>query len=206
MSKLYFRHISIFKHLCFAPNNNKSSSWNDFISVQFCEINNTASWFMSKFSLSWLQDDQNLLFVYAEGFKSPLFGFVTLLKKIYKIPNITMTDKMHLSIYQWRCYCIDYLAKAGTCVRDRCALQQLALNVHVKHSDLTWLFSKDHGLFPNQILPISCLNRPSAHCSRRLMILTFKTGRPFDLVIEPRDMRLSLRLRQISSSIPSTLR
>ena len=29
-------------------------------------------------------------------------------------------------------------AKAGTCVRDRRALQQLALNVHVKHSDLTW--------------------------------------------------------------------
>ena len=28
-------------------------------------------------------------------------------------------------------------AKACTCVRDRRALQQLALNVHVKHSDLT---------------------------------------------------------------------
>ena len=28
-------------------------------------------------------------------------------------------------------------AKAGTCTRDRRALQQLALNVHVKHSDLT---------------------------------------------------------------------
>ena len=28
--------------------------------------------------------------------------------------------------------------KAGTCARDRRALQQLALNVHVKHSDLTW--------------------------------------------------------------------
>ena len=28
-------------------------------------------------------------------------------------------------------------AKAGTCSRDRRALQQLALNVHVKHSDLT---------------------------------------------------------------------
>ena len=27
--------------------------------------------------------------------------------------------------------------KAGTCARDRRALQQLALNVHVKHSDLT---------------------------------------------------------------------
>ena len=31
------------------------------------------------------------------------------------------------------------LTKAGTCARDRHALQQLALNVHVKHSDLTWL-------------------------------------------------------------------
>ena len=30
-------------------------------------------------------------------------------------------------------------AKAGTCARDRRALQHLALNVHVKHSDLTWL-------------------------------------------------------------------
>ena len=29
------------------------------------------------------------------------------------------------------------LAKAGICAHDRCALQQLALNVHVKHSDLT---------------------------------------------------------------------
>ena len=29
-------------------------------------------------------------------------------------------------------------AKAGTCARDRRALQQLALNVHVNHSDLTW--------------------------------------------------------------------
>ena len=28
-------------------------------------------------------------------------------------------------------------AKVGTCVHDRRALQQLALNVHVKHSDLT---------------------------------------------------------------------
>ena len=27
--------------------------------------------------------------------------------------------------------------KSGTCAPDRCALQQLALNVHVKHSDLT---------------------------------------------------------------------
>ena len=30
------------------------------------------------------------------------------------------------------------VAKAGTCARDRRALQQLALNVQVKHSDLTW--------------------------------------------------------------------
>ena len=29
-------------------------------------------------------------------------------------------------------------ANAGTCARDRGALQQLALNVHAKHSDLTW--------------------------------------------------------------------
>ena len=28
-------------------------------------------------------------------------------------------------------------ARAGTCARDRRALEQLALNVHVKHSDLT---------------------------------------------------------------------
>ena len=30
------------------------------------------------------------------------------------------------------------LVPAGTCARDKCAHQQLALNVHVKHSDLTW--------------------------------------------------------------------
>ena len=29
-------------------------------------------------------------------------------------------------------------AKASDCARDRRALQQLALKVHVKHSDLTW--------------------------------------------------------------------
>ena len=29
-------------------------------------------------------------------------------------------------------------AKAGTCARDRRALQKLALNVHVKHSDQTY--------------------------------------------------------------------
>ena len=29
-------------------------------------------------------------------------------------------------------------AKVGTCAHERRALQQLALNVHVKHSDLTW--------------------------------------------------------------------
>ena len=28
--------------------------------------------------------------------------------------------------------------KAITCAHDRCVLQQLALNVHFKHSDLTW--------------------------------------------------------------------
>ena len=31
----------------------------------------------------------------------------------------------------------DEPAKVGTCARDRRALQQLAMNVHVKHSDLT---------------------------------------------------------------------
>ena len=31
----------------------------------------------------------------------------------------------------------DEPAKDGTCAHDRCALPQLALNVHVKHSDLT---------------------------------------------------------------------
>ena len=33
--------------------------------------------------------------------------------------------------------------KAGTCARDRRALQQLALNVHVKHSD----FVKSSNIF-----------------------------------------------------------
>ena len=32
----------------------------------------------------------------------------------------------------------DEQPKAGTCAHDRRALQQHALNVHVKHSDLTW--------------------------------------------------------------------
>ena len=29
------------------------------------------------------------------------------------------------------------LVKASTCAHDKCALQQLALKVHIKHSDLT---------------------------------------------------------------------
>ena len=33
--------------------------------------------------------------------------------------------------------------KAGTCARDRRALQQLALNVHVKHTDLTLTWHPD---------------------------------------------------------------
>ena len=32
---------------------------------------------------------------------------------------------------------IYYYVKAGICARDRRALQQLALNVHVKHTELT---------------------------------------------------------------------
>ena len=32
---------------------------------------------------------------------------------------------------------LELVLKAGTCARDSRALQQLALNVHVKHSDLT---------------------------------------------------------------------
>ena len=42
-----------------------------------------------------------------------------------------------------KCYVVFYLsrteelAKASTCAHDRRALQQLALNVHVKHFDLT---------------------------------------------------------------------
>ena len=31
-----------------------------------------------------------------------------------------------------------YTVKAGICAHDRRALQQIALNVHVKHFDLTW--------------------------------------------------------------------
>ena len=45
------------------------------------------------------------------------------------------------------------LAKASTCVHDRCALQQLVLNMRVKHSDLT--------LWPERKLPFApvCLPR-----------------------------------------------
>ena len=42
---------------------------------------------------------------------------------------------------------IEEPAKAGTCARDRRALQQLALNVHVKHSDLIRLTAASFGLF-----------------------------------------------------------
>ena len=50
-------------------------------------------------------------------------------------------------------------AKAGTCARDRRALQQLALNVHVKHSDMIRIrtsrpYSGGSGF------PISLLNQP----------------------------------------------
>ena len=36
----------------------------------------------------------------------------------------------------------------GTCARDRRALQQLALNVHVKHTDLTWPDLTTHQCAP----------------------------------------------------------
>ena len=51
--------------------------------------------------------------------------------------------KIHVSVYKGSIAAIRNLsrteepAKAGTCARDRRALQQLALNVHIKHSDLT---------------------------------------------------------------------
>ena len=59
-------------------------------------------------------------------------------------------------------------AKVGTCVRDRRALQQLALNVHVKHFDLDhWcqlipsakFFLKDHIIarYPHSFLHL-CFN------------------------------------------------
>ena len=51
-------------------------------------------------------------------------------------------------IYIYVCVAIVFIlsrteepTKAGTCARDRRALQQLALNVHVKHSDLTYSVS-----------------------------------------------------------------
>ena len=49
-----------------------------------------------------------------------------------------MTYKGHLILSR-----IKEPAKADTCARDRRALQQLALNVHVKHSDLTWAFKTE---------------------------------------------------------------
>ena len=41
------------------------------------------------------------------------------------------------SVEHWLKREIAQWAKDGTCAHDRRALQQLALNVHVKHTDLT---------------------------------------------------------------------
>ena len=58
------------------------------------------------------------------------------------------------------------LAKAGTCARDRRALQQLALNVHVKHSDLTWPhesgpFQGSMGTLGKQLNTYQVLSEPT---------------------------------------------
>ena len=52
-------------------------------------------------------------------------------------------------------------AKAGTCARDRRTLQQLALNVHVKHPDLTMTDrSDDPSLHERTLLPRSYISLP----------------------------------------------
>ena len=54
------------------------------------------------------------------------------------------------------------LAKAGICGRDRRALQQLALNVHVKHSDLTCkarLLNTKYSNYHNHYLIMAYNNR-----------------------------------------------
>ena len=51
------------------------------------------------------------------------------------------------TLYLWATSRSQEPAKAGTCACYRRALQQLALNVHVKHSDLTWPV-----LYPNREL------------------------------------------------------
>ena len=50
------------------------------------------------------------------------------------LPNIRAKLKLVVTILSRT----EELVKAGTCAHHRRALQQLALNVHVKHSDLTW--------------------------------------------------------------------
>ena len=65
-----------------------------------------------------------------------LFGVMT--------PKMIYDLRVSWTVYKWEVmHCMHFLswtekpAKTGTCARDRHALQQLALNVHAKHSDLT---------------------------------------------------------------------
>ena len=75
-------------------------------------------------------------------------GYASLVTNFFKREMRNNTNKgrgkkIHVSVYKGSIAAIQNLsrteepAKAGTCARDRRALQQLALNVHIKHSDLT---------------------------------------------------------------------
>ena len=66
--------------------------------------------------------------------------------------------------------------KAGTCARDRRALQQLDLNVHIKHSDLTCMriYQCFERLIPICFKPTSKMKLPS-HGVKCIILLSSRS-------------------------------
>ena len=59
------------------------------------------------------------------------------------------------------------LVKAGTCAHDRRVLQWFALNVHIKHSDLTWpdqlsICGKEQAWYVSFSEAVNCFQEGSA--------------------------------------------
>ena len=52
-----------------------------------------------------------------------------------RIKYVHMSECSYVIILSWT----EESVKAGTCAHDKRVLQQLALDVHVKHSDLTYV-------------------------------------------------------------------
>ena len=70
----------------------------------------------------------------------------------------TARTPLYLPVHVLPPYSLPLFFLLGTSARDRRALQQLALNVHVKHSDLTWpivFAGKGEVIFKNKFFNLN---------------------------------------------------